>query len=192
MQGRAKKAWPRWKAGLFTSKDMMKQPIKKWICALLGKKKEAAAEGIGCKTSGRNFFKALLLGAVVLCILYATLALAHYFLKVDFRFLILNIMPAGAVRWKMFLTYVLFFLVYYTANSIVLNGTIVRKGKKEWVNCLLCILFNIGGILLIRVFDQAAFAVTGLRPLANYSVLGGNQQRDLLNVCPCQGEDVVL
>ena len=118
--------------------------------------------------------KALLLSLLVLLASYLALVLAGRFFGVDFRFLLLNVMPVSAVRWRFLVTYLVFFAVYFLLNSFLLNFTVARREGREAVNLLLCVVFNAGGIFLLRIFDQAVFAATRLRPLANYSTLGNN------------------
>jgi hypothetical protein len=122
----------------------------------------------------KDFGKAIILAVILLFFAYLALSCAQYFFNIDFRCLILNIMPVEAVRWKYFLVYIIFFVVYYVINSFVLNITIARPYKKEWVNYLTCVIFNAGGLLILRLADQIGFAATGIRPLFNYSNLGNN------------------
>lgn len=139
------------------------------------KKKEGlSTEALGYKIPFTDILKALLLGAITLFVSYMALALAEYFFNIDFRFLILNVMPMTSVRWGLFLTYVIFFIVYYVINSLVLNTTIAQAGQKEWVNYVLCVVFNIAGLLILRLIDAIGFVATGVKPLSMYSSLGGN------------------
>ncbi len=134
---------------------------------------KSGMETVKASFSIKNIAKALLFAFIVLMISYLTLVIAQYFFHLDFRFLILNIVPVSAVRWRLLLTYVIFFIIYYMINSVVLNITVAVNGRKEWINYVFCIIFNIGGIFVVRAFDQIVFTATGVRPLTNYSSLGG-------------------
>ena len=138
------------------------------------KKSGIQMEQTGMKISVRDLLKTLLLAVITFLAVYMTLALAGYFLKVDYRFFTLSIKTITPVKWTLYVRYVLFFAVFYVANSLSLNLMTAIQSKKEWINYLLCIVQSTGGLFILFLLDYGGLYRTGVKLLASYSSMGGN------------------
>jgi pimeloyl-ACP methyl ester carboxylesterase len=104
--------------------------------------------GIGWTKIG----KAFLLGFIVVLAGYVTLALSWWLFNVDFRFWVFNIKPMSLIQFRMFLSYLIPFLVYFVILGLILNGQLrpTRKGtemnmaSEMVINVVLLVLGFIG------------------------------------------------
>jgi len=85
-------------------------------------------KGIGWSKIGKSF----LLGFLVVLAGYITLALSQWLFNVDFRFWLYNVKPMSLLQFRIFLTYLIPFFIFFVILGLVLNGQLrpSRKGTE--------------------------------------------------------------
>ena len=101
-----------------------------------GKKNGVNPAAIGLKIAPRKALKTILLALIVIAAAFGCIAVADYFFMADFRIWTLAVKAFGAEKLGVSLWYVLFFLVYYVANSVAVNCFNCNDvgGKHRWIN----------------------------------------------------------
>lgn len=101
-----------------------------------GKKNGVNPAAIGLKIAPRKALKTILLALIVIAAAFGCIAVADYFFMADFRIWTLAVKAFGAEKLGVSLWYVLFFLVYYVANSVAVNCFNYNDvgGKHRWIN----------------------------------------------------------
>ena len=104
-----------------------------------GKKHGMDPADVGLKISPRKLGKTILLALIVVAACFGCVAVADYFFMADFRVWTLAIRAFNPEKLWVSLWYVLFFLVYYVANSVAASCFNYNDvgGKHSWVNTLL-------------------------------------------------------
>ncbi len=103
----------------------------------------------------------MLLALIVFAGSYCLAVLSSFFFaRSDFRLWVI----AGRVMTKtQFLTwagYLVFFLVFYIVNSMVVNSGRMRN-MSDGKNLLICALFNVAGVFVFELFVYAFELITG-------------------------------
>ena len=100
------------------------------------KKNGVNPAAIGLKIAPRKALKTILLALIVIAAAFGCIAVADYFFMADFRIWTLAVKAFGAEKLGVSLWYVLFFLVYYVANSVAVNCFNYNDvgGKHRWIN----------------------------------------------------------
>ena len=142
--------------------------------SLLYKKNGGKFSDYGLKISLKDFLKACLLATLVFLISYSVLVIMNYFFDIDFRFFTLSMKTITPLKWGLYLRYVLFFAVFYVANSIMVNISVSLDGKKEWVNILLGAVSSVGGLLVLHLVAYCSFYATGFLGMSSYCSFGNN------------------
>lgn len=119
------------------------------------------ADRYGIKISAKDFGKTVLLALIVFAVSYCLAVLSSFFFaRSDFRLWVI----AGRVMTKtQFLTwagYLVFFLVFYIVNSMVVNSGRMRN-MSDGKNLLICALFNVAGVFVFELFVYAFELITG-------------------------------
>lgn len=119
------------------------------------------ADRYGIKISAKDFGKTVLLALIVFAGSYCLAVLSSFFFaRSDFRLWVI----AGRVMTKtQFLTwagYLVFFLVFYIVNSMVVNSGRMRN-MSDGKNLLICALFNVAGVFVFELFVYAFELITG-------------------------------
>lgn len=119
------------------------------------------ADRYGIKISAKDFGKTVLLALIVFDGSYCLAVLSSFFFaRSDFRLWVI----AGRVMTKtQFLTwagYLVFFLVFYLVNSMVVNSGRMRN-MSDGKNLLICALFNVAGVFVFELFVYAFELITG-------------------------------
>lgn len=119
------------------------------------------ADRYGIKISAKDFGKTVLLALIVFVGSYCLAVLSSFFFaRSDFRLWVI----AGRVMTKtQFLTwagYLVFFLVFYIVNSMVVNSGRMRN-MSDGKNLLICALFNVAGVFVFELFVYAFELITG-------------------------------
>ena len=119
------------------------------------------ADRYGIKISAKDFGKTVLLALIVFAGSYCLAVLSSFFFaRSDFRLWVI----AGRVMTKtQFLTwagYLVFFLVFYVVNSMVVNSGRMRN-MSDGKNLLICALFNVAGVFVFELFVYAFELITG-------------------------------
>ncbi len=127
------------------------------------KKNGATFDNLGIKISVRNFFKALLLAAIVFLSGYMLLVLVDYFFMTDFRLWVFSIRPLTAMKWGIYLKYLPFFAFFFIISSLTLNSFTRMRNQKEWVNMLLMIGASIAGFAIMTLLDYGSLRITGVK-----------------------------
>ena len=117
-----------------------------WHFAFNRKAKASAAdygliwgEKIGWSKIGKSF----LLAFLVVLAGYVTLVLSGWLLNVDFRFWVFNVKPMSLIQFRVFLSYLIPFFIFFVILGLVLNGQLrpTRKGTE----------MNLGSEMVINV-----------------------------------------
>jgi hypothetical protein len=69
------------------------------------------------------------------------------------------------VKWTYFLRYLPFYLLYSIVVSSVVNAFTRINKQPEWLNTLLIVFANVGGLLLLQVWDVGLIGIFGSRRL---------------------------
>lgn len=92
---------------------------------------------------------------------YGLLFTVYYVFHIDYRFLFMGVRPFQPEMLLLLGMYVPFFLVFFLANSLRVNGAMRFEGQPEWKSMLLAGVANSAGLFLIVVIQYATFAATG-------------------------------
>lgn len=133
------------------------------VCYKISKAPDAKGipEYWGIKVSVRKVWKSFVLALAVVCCAYFILYTVEFFFNVDFRIWVIA-MRVFTVRGVMYaLAYVPAFIVFYLANSVLVNGGNNIEGRSEWKVLLLSCIANIIGIVAIIAIQYITFTSTG-------------------------------
>ena len=110
-----------------------------------GKAAGFSPEERGLAISLENVGKTIVLAALSLAVFFWILFLADYFFMVDFRIWVLALRPFQSARFiGAIVPYMLFIMVYFTANSISATSFGYNDvGDKKWVNMLIFSAINV-------------------------------------------------
>ncbi|MBA8817209.1 pimeloyl-ACP methyl ester carboxylesterase [Microbacterium halimionae] len=127
-----------------------------------GKKNGVNLRDVGVLPGWKKFWHGIGLGAVVVTAAFAIVFVMDYFFKTDFRFWVLAVKAFEADKLWIALLYVPFFLVYFIANSVAVNGfnRFTMRGK-EWVNTLLLAVANSFAPIVLVVAQYTTFFISG-------------------------------
>jgi len=105
-----------------------------WHFAFNRKAKATASDyGLtwGKKLDWKRIGKSFLLAFLVAFVGYLTLVLSAWLFKVDYRFWLFNVKPMSLLHFRIFLTYLVPFILCFVAMGLVLNGQLrpTRKGN---------------------------------------------------------------
>ena len=127
-----------------------------------GKKNGLNLRGAGVLPGWKKFFHGIGLGAVVVAAAFGIVFVLDYFFKTDFRFWVVAVKAFDADKLWIGLLYLPFFVLYFFANSVAINGfnRFTLKGK-EWLNTLVLALANSAAPIVLVVVQYVTFFVTG-------------------------------
>lgn len=129
---------------------------------LYGKKEGIDLQETGAAISGKNLLKTIGLGLIVVAVSFMIVFIADYFFKTDFRIWVLAIKAFTPDKIGIALKYLIFFLIFYVANSVSINSfNYVAIGKKEWMNTAILALFNGLSAIVIVAMQYITFFNTG-------------------------------
>lgn len=121
-------------------------------------------ERYGLKTTWSDFGKAALLGLITFAAVYMTDVLSSFFFnKSDVRFWVIAGRVMTATQFKTWAGYLIFFLVFYVANGMVVNSGRM-KDMSDGKNLAICALFNGAGVLLLEAFCYIYEVTAGHMP----------------------------
>jgi pimeloyl-ACP methyl ester carboxylesterase len=129
---------------------------------LFGRKNGQTLRIAGALPGWGKFFHALGLAAVVVVAAFALVFAADYFFDSDFRFWVLAVKAFDSSMLGIAALYLPFFLVYFLANSVAINGfnRFTIRGK-EWANTAILALFNSLAPIVLVVAQYVTFFATG-------------------------------
>lgn len=133
-----------------------------------GKKNGFDAAERGVRMPLAKLGKTVLLAVIVVCASFGCVFFADYFFKTDFRIWVLAVKAFGSDKILVSLfPYMVFFLVFYIANSVAVNSfNFVKLGSKdgaksEWINTAILALFNVLPIVIIVLLQYISKFSTG-------------------------------
>ncbi len=140
-----------------------------------------AAYGIVCKPISvvAGFALAALSVAIGYLLLFAMQAL----FSVDFRFWTLAVRAFTSEHFLTALRYIPLFLIYYFINSAVLVGTSNSEWLKGWKGTLVCVLTNIGGLVIWLLMQYGSLLGAGAGAFPTEALNG----IVLIALVPCLG-----
>lgn len=116
--------------------------------------------------------KTIVLALLVVVAAFGLVFVADYFFKTDFRIWVLAVKAFTPDKIAISLKYLPFFLVFYVANSVAINGfNYISIGKKEWMNIAVLAVFNVIGVAIIVVLQYIKFFTTGQVFFTNVSTI---------------------
>jgi dienelactone hydrolase len=129
---------------------------------LFGRRNGQSLTAVGILPGWRRFFHGLALAIVVTVAAFAIVFVVDYFWKTDFRFWVFAIPAFTPDKLMIALQYLPFFLVYFVANSVAVNGfnRFTIRGK-EWVNTAVLALFNSLAPIVLVIAQYVTFFTTG-------------------------------
>ena len=121
--------------------------------------------------------KSLLLAVITFAGFYILLALSDILFKTDFRFWVVAIKQADPLQWRIFLCYVLFFMLYSVILGMALHGQMRGAGARPeglplGRAMLVNLLLMIGPIIIVLLFQYIPLFVNGGIVDPNTSLLG--------------------
>lgn len=127
-----------------------------------GRKNDLDLRAAGVLPGWKTFFHGIGLGAVVVAAAFAIVFVLDYFFTTDFRLWVLAVKAFEADKLWIALLYVPFFLVYFFANSVAINGfnRFTLRGK-EWLNTLVLALANSIAPIVLVIAQYTTFFITG-------------------------------
>ncbi len=127
-----------------------------------GKKNGLDLRAAGVFPGWKKFFHGIGLGAVVVTAAFGIVFVLDFFFKSDLRFWVIAIKAFGPDKLWIALLYVPFFLLYFFANSVAINGfnRFTLRGK-EWLNTLVLALANSLAPIVLVIVQYVTFFVTG-------------------------------
>jgi dienelactone hydrolase len=129
---------------------------------LFGRKNGASLRGNGVLPGWRTVLHSLGLAALVVAAAYLIVFVLDFFFKTDFRLWVIAVKAFTPDKLWIGLLYVPFFLVYFVANSVAINGfnRFAVRGK-EWINTAILALVNSLAPIILVVAQYVTFANTG-------------------------------
>lgn len=100
------------------------------------RKAKATADDYGLTWSQKldwiKIGKSFLLALLVVFAGYLTLVFSSWLFTVDFRYWVFNVKPMSLIQFRMFLSYLIPFLIYFIILGLVLNGQLrpTRRGRE--------------------------------------------------------------
>ncbi|MDE0546125.1 S9 family peptidase [Microbacterium sp. C7(2022)] len=127
-----------------------------------GKKNGANLRAAGVFPGWRSVFHGLGLSVVVVAAAFSIVFVLDFFFKTDFRFWVIAIKAFEVDKLWIALLYVPFFLVYFVANSVSINGfNRFTLAGKEWLNTAVLALANAAAPIVLVIAQYTTFFVTG-------------------------------
>ena len=155
------------------------------------KKNSVTFDNLGVKLSGADIAKCLLLAAIVFLATYALLVIINFFFLSDVRFWVFSIKTLTPIKFFILLKYLPFFLFFYIITNLTLNSFTRIRGASEWVNIVLMIIANVGGLAMLTFLDYTWLFTTGVKlfpyvpfPPKTTSALAGVLLWNLLFILP--------
>jgi pimeloyl-ACP methyl ester carboxylesterase len=135
---------------------------------LLNRKTGADADNYGLtwrqRLNGSKIWRSFLLALAIAAFGYLQLLLVDFFFKVDFRLWVLAIKPFSPLQFRIFLSYLIPFILFFLMLSVTLTGQMRRDVKMStamWINIALLIT-GIAVMLLIQyvtLFSNGMMAI---------------------------------
>ncbi|ETT67646.1 MULTISPECIES: alpha/beta fold hydrolase [Paenibacillus] len=134
-----------------------------WLTTRLsGKNYNEHSESWGIKTNLKELLKTFALAVCIFTGFYALVAFADYFFQTDFRLWVLAIKVFTPNQLLIGLRYMLFFFIFYVAQSIAVNSTTPVEGQKEWRDLLISGTGGVLGILVLIGVQYGTLFSTGV------------------------------
>lgn len=129
---------------------------------LFGRRNGQSLRAVGILPGWKKFFHGIGLALVVVIAAFSIVALVDYFFKTDFRIWVIAVKAFTPDKIGIALAYLPFYVVYFFANSIAVNGfnRFTLRGK-EWINTAIVALFNSLAPIVLVAVQYITFANTG-------------------------------
>ncbi len=137
----------------------------------------------GIVSKPASVLSALALAVVSIVIGYLILFAMQALFSVDFRFWTLAVRTFTGEHILTALRYIPIFLIYYFINSATLVGTVNSEWLKGWRGTLVCVLVNIGGLVLWLAMQYGSLFATGVGAFPTEALNG----IVLIALVPCLG-----
>ncbi|WP_010529119.1 MULTISPECIES: CocE/NonD family hydrolase [Lentibacillus] len=135
---------------------------------------KASLKELGVSIRPKLLGKTVLLAVCVSAASFGLVFVSDYFFNTDFRIWFIAVRTFTPDKIIIALKYLPFFLIFFVANSVVVNSfNYYRNSKKEWVNTALLALFNTIGVAIVFAIQYITFFVTGHVFFENVSAIVG-------------------
>jgi len=115
----------------------------------------------GARIRVAELVRTFALAVVLFLSYYGLLFTVYYFLHVDYRCLFMGVRVFQPELVAILGMYAPFFLVFFLASSLRVNGAMRIEGDAEWKSMLVAGIANSAGLLLIVAVQYVTLAVTG-------------------------------
>lgn len=115
----------------------------------------------GVKSSAKRIWKSFLLALTVVTTAYVILYFVDMVFDVDFRIWVIAMKVFTKKHIVYAIAYVPAFIIFYLANSLLVNGGNAVEGRPEWLTILLSCIANILGIVILIAIQYIKFTSTG-------------------------------
>jgi pimeloyl-ACP methyl ester carboxylesterase len=132
--------------------------------------------GVTWKDKGiawKKIWKSFLLAAVICFFGYLTVAISGWAFKTDYRLWVFAIKPMTFLHFRIFLSYLIPFAVYFLIIGLILHGQL-RRGKagelKLWQEMLINIFLLITGYIIFEAFQYGPLFAGGALAIPDASL----------------------
>ncbi len=147
-----------------------------WHYALGGKAGGGNRSAYGITSLGgfsaRQIFIAILFGATIVTGLYVLLAINHWLFTADFRFWVIAVKVMSPLQLRLFLSYVIPFIIFFYVFALVLHGQMRNSdSRSEWQSALINAGLAGGGIALLLLYQYGSLLFTGSLAIPSQALL---------------------
>ncbi len=140
------------------------------------RKAKASLDDYGLTYRGRfeivRVGKSLLLASLIGFAAYFALVVFAFFFTVDFRFWVFAIKPMSTLGVRIFLTYLIPFMVFFLVVGVVLYGQLRRKGMAMWSEMLLVVGLLVSGFVALLLAQYVPLLAGGTLGFPDESLWG--------------------
>lgn len=137
---------------------------------------DATMEDYGLTLNGRfhgiAVVKSLLLAFLIALSAYAALLACAFFFTVDFRFWVFAIKPMSTLGIRIFLTYLIPFVIFFLIVGVVLYGQLRKRAIAMWAEMLLVIGLLLAGFIGLLAWHYIPLLTGGTLGFPDESLWG--------------------
>lgn len=147
-----------------------------WHYRLNGRVNGGTAWGYGLAGEDRmlsgRIFRAMLLALVVVAVLYLLLFLNHWLFTADFRFWVIAIKPMSMLHFRLYLGYLVPFILFFMMFAVILHGQMRDRNKPGLFRAAVTnVVLAAGGIAVLLLIQYGSLFVTGTLAIPQQALL---------------------
>ena len=128
---------------------------------IFGKDNEIHSEMLGIMMGKKDFFKTLLLGAVIAFFFFMILYLVYYLFHIDYRFIFLSVRTFRPITLLLIPMYLPFFFIFFLSNSIRVNCSMRIEGYSKIKSTFFSSFVTASGLIVILLIQYTTLWLTG-------------------------------